>query len=167
MEKKTLRKSRARRKADVLKALESDFELEVACQRAGVARRTVFNWRLADPAFERAVQEARRPALERLKTTAYQRAMNGWDPLKRRQGKRLVDDKTASLYTFFVTKAFDPIYRDSYRPHPDAADMTITFTIPAPPGFLAKRQQQPALPGEVIEGEIIERDERSTPDASR
>ena len=160
-----LRPTRKQLKAAVLEALETRFELEAACRLAGVSRRAVFNWRLADPAFEKAIQEARKPAIERLKVATYDRALNGYDPVTGTQGEKLVDDRTASLNSMFVIKAHDERYRDSHRPHVDVGEMVITFNIPTPPGFLP-RQQQPALPGEVIEGEITE-GEKSAADASR
>lgn len=143
---------KADRKAAFLKALEEHFELEPSCRVAGIDRKTVYRWRQADAEFDKAVQEARKPAIEQLKATNYLRAMNGFDPTTGRQGPKLVDDRTASLYSFFVTKAYDPAYKDSYRPAIDVQDLKITLAIPAPPSFM--RPQLPA--GDVIDGEVVE-----------
>jgi len=52
----------------------------------------------------------------------------------------------------FIIKAFDPAYKDSYRPQIDVADMRITLAIPAPPAFRLK--ELPAA--DVIDGEVVE-----------
>lgn len=150
-EKKGLRGPKKERQTAFLKALENHFETEPACRAVGVDRRTIYRWRLADPEFDKAVQEARKPAVEQLKASNYKRALNGYDPVTGEQGPKLVDDKTAALYSFFVVKAFDPAYKDSYRPTIDVADMVITLKIPAPPSFNPK--QLPA--GDVVDGEVV------------
>lgn len=142
-----LRASKKQRKAEFLRALENRFEIEAACRAVGVSRQAVYKWRLADPEFERAIQEARKPAVERLKAHMYDIAMNEADP---ETGKRPFSDRDMVLASMFLIKAHDPAYKDSYRPAIDVADMRITLAIPAPPSFQPKQ-----LTGDVIDADIV------------
>ena len=70
-EKRGLRAPKKERQAEFLKALETHFETEPACRAVGVDRRTIYRWRLADPEFDKAVKDARKPAIEQLKASNY------------------------------------------------------------------------------------------------
>jgi hypothetical protein len=129
------RSRKPERKALYLKAVEEHLELVAAEKATGISRRTVYDWRKADPEFDAAIEEAQARAVEELVASAFERAMNHPDP---KTGKRPFDERTAALLTMFIIKAHRPQFKDSSpRAELNFPDkFTFTFEVPHPPGLL-------------------------------
>ncbi len=65
--------------AAFLAALTEGLSITAACEAAGIARRTVYNWRDADPDFAAAWDEAIDAGTDRLEDEARRRALEGSD----------------------------------------------------------------------------------------
>ena len=121
-----------------------------ASKRAGISRRTVLNWRTADPEFDRLIFEAQEPIYDQLETTGLERALNEPD----KDGKKPFDERTAFLYWVAMLKARRHVYRDSHKASEVTGEIKFTFQLPQPDGFKALH----SLPEHVIEGEVISSD---------
>lgn len=68
-----------KKRAAFLDVLRSTCNVSEAARTAGVARRTVYEWRDADEAFRAAWFEAEEEAADRLEREAWRRAVEGTD----------------------------------------------------------------------------------------
>jgi len=67
----------AQKKAAFVRALAEAYTVTAACQAVGIGRRTVYDWRAADPAFAQAWDDALRDAFDRLEGSMYRQALAG------------------------------------------------------------------------------------------
>ncbi len=85
-----------KKKEAVIEAIAERFSIMHAAARAGVPRRTLYNWRDDDPTFDAAIIEARRAAIDVLEGSLYERAsdndttaaiflLKGWEPARYRE----------------------------------------------------------------------------------
>ena len=137
-----LRVSKPLRQRALLEALEEHLTLEAAARACDIDRKTVYNWRKADPKFDRAVSSAQDVALDQLEGKAFEVAMN-------REGRYY--EKDASLNRFFLLKGYRPQFKDAWRPEVDAPPMTITFNLPPREGM-----RTALLPEHFIEGQVVD-----------
>jgi hypothetical protein len=72
---RSIRTDRAR--ATFLETLRSTCNVSEAARSAGVGRRTVYDWRSADPEFAAAWDDAEAEAIDHLEGVVYRRAMAG------------------------------------------------------------------------------------------
>ena len=75
------RSNRASKKDKFLEALAQNGIVGLACDIAGIGRRTVYEWRSADDAFAARWYDALQAAGERLEAEARRRATSGSDTL--------------------------------------------------------------------------------------
>jgi Na+/H+ antiporter NhaB len=67
----------AQKKAAFVRALAEAYTVTAACQAVGIGRRTVYDWRAADPAFAQAWDDALQAAFDRLESSMYRQALGG------------------------------------------------------------------------------------------
>lgn len=65
--------------AKVLKSLRKGHTPKEAAENAGVARKTIFNWRNEDPEFAAAWVEAVEEGTDKIEAEAYRRAVEGYE----------------------------------------------------------------------------------------
>lgn len=102
--------------ATFLEAFARDAIVSGACDKAFIARSTVYKWRDEDPAFAAAWTEAEAEANDRLTREIHRRAVTGWlEPVF--QGGVEVGRvrKYDSTLLIFLKKARDPQFRDKVQ----------------------------------------------------
>ena len=128
------------RKTTFLETLAETVNVSAACRKAGIRRRTAYNWRNADPRFAREWDDALDDGIDAMEAELHRRAFEGVEKPVWHKGEQV---GTVRHYSdglaMFLLKAHRPArYRDSYRP-PDAdrfpiagvAAVTATTATPA------------------------------------
>ena len=142
------------RKTAFLETLAETVNVSAACRKAGIRRRTAYNWRNADPRFAREWDDALEDGIDAMEAELHRRAFEGVERPVWHKGEQV---GTVRHYSdglaMFLLKAHRPArYRDSYRPPeadrfpiadaaavtaadvPDAAAAAMTATVTAPRG---------------------------------
>ena len=132
---------RPRRKRAFLHALADTVNVAAACRDAGVPRRTVYDWRDADPDFARRWNDALDDGIDLLEAMLHRRAFEGVEKPVWHRGEQVGTTRHYSdALAMFLLKAHRPErYRDNYRaptpaPASAAADMfpaTATVAVMA------------------------------------
>ena len=100
----------------------------VACRQAGVGRRTVYDWRKADPDFAAAYKDAEAEAVDNLEEEAVRRGRLGTTKVKETfELGELTKRETEQVYSdallMFALKARDPErFRDNVKVNHAGAD---------------------------------------------
>ena len=76
---RTVRTDRARARETFLEQFRLTCNVSHAARSAGIGRRTVYDWREADPEFAAAWDEAEEEAIDALELAARERAIDGSD----------------------------------------------------------------------------------------
>lgn len=113
------RTTRTTKKARFLEALRRGMSVTAAAQAIGVGRRTVYDWREADPDFASAWDEAVEDGTDLLEDEAWRRAFAGSDTL-----------------LIFLLKARRPHkYRDNHHvQHDGGVRVEVVTSLPEPEG---------------------------------
>ena len=123
--------TRPRRQAAFLHALADTVNVAAACRSAGIPRRTVYDWRHADPDFARKWDDALDDGIDLLEAVLHRRAFEGTEKPVYYKGEQVGTTRHYSdALAMFLLKAHRPErYRDNYRaPEPgDPASMTRRF----------------------------------------
>ncbi len=109
---------RPRRKRAFLHALADTVNVAAACRDAGVPRRTVYDWRDADPDFARRWNDALDDGIDLLEAMLHRRAFEGVEKPVWHKGEQVGTTRHYSdALAMFLLKAHRPErYRDNYRP---------------------------------------------------
>ncbi len=108
--------ARKPRKQDLfLKALTETVNVTLSCRKAGVPRRTVYDWREADAAFARRWDEALEEGIDLLEAEAHRRAFEGVERPVYYKGERVGEWRHYSdaLATFLLRAHRPEKYRDA------------------------------------------------------
>ena len=129
---------RPARKTTFLETLAETVNVSAACRKAGIRRRTAYNWRNADPRFAREWDDALEDGIDAMEAELHRRAFEGVERPVWHKGEQV---GTVRHYSdglaMFLLKAHRPArYRDTYRP-PEAdrfprADATTATLAGAP-----------------------------------
>ena len=115
---------RPRRKRAFLHALADTVNVARACRKAGIPRRTAYDWRDADPDFARRWNDALDDGIDLLEAELHRRAFEGVEKPVWHKGEQVGTTRHYSdALAMFLLKAHRPErYRDNYRPPaPEAA----------------------------------------------
>ena len=113
---------RPRRKRAFLHALADTVNVARACRKAGIPRRTAYDWRDADPDFARRWNDALDDGIDLLEAELHRRAFEGVEKPVWHKGEQVGTTRHYSdALAMFLLKAHRPErYRDNYRA-PEAA----------------------------------------------
>ena len=141
------------RKTTFLETLAETVNVSAACRKAGIRRRTAYNWRNADPRFAREWDDALEDGIDAMEAELHRRAFEGVERPVWHKGERVGTVRHYSdALAMFLLKAHRPArYRDTYRP-PDAdrfpiagvAAVTTTTATPAGAPVTATVTRAPA-----------------------
>jgi hypothetical protein len=121
-----------RKRALVLEAISHGLTMAEAAHHAGMSRRSIFEWRHADPSFAADVEAAYDEGTDRLEAVARRRAADGSDALlifllrqrcPERFGKRLIEHVVSG-------DPANPIPVEHRYAVPDPQDEVVRFYIP-------------------------------------
>ena len=109
---------RPARKTIFLETLAETVNVSAACRKAGIRRRTAYNWRNADPRFAREWDDALEDGIDAMEAELHRRAFEGVEKPVWHKGQQV---GTVRHYSdglaMFLLKAHRPArYRDTYRP---------------------------------------------------
>ena len=96
--------------------------VSAACRAAGLARRTVYNWRDADADFRRSWESARGRGVERLRDEVMERALVGAERPVWQDGR--IAGHEPVVDTRVLWKLFQAFQAETYGPH--AAELRAT-----------------------------------------
>ncbi len=122
------------RKTTFLETLAETVNVSAACRKAGIRRRTAYNWRNADPRFAREWDDALDDGIDLLEAELHRRAFEGVEKPVWHKGEQVGTVRHYSdALAMFLLKAHRPArYRDGYRPpetdrlpRADAAAVTV------------------------------------------
>lgn len=105
------KKAQATREA-FLQHYEDTGRVNLACERAGIGKRTHYNWLERDPAYSKQFEKSRKIAVQLLEDEAHRRAVEG---IERRRGKSAVREYSDTLLIFLLKGAQPEKYRERYE----------------------------------------------------
>ena len=126
--------TRPRRQAAFLHALADTVNVAAACRSAGIPRRTVYDWRGADPDFARKWDDALDDGIDLLEAVLHRRAFEGTEKPVYYKGEQVGTTRHYSdALAMFLLRAHRPErYRDNYRaPAPAPAAAATVSGAPA------------------------------------
>ena len=111
-------------KTTFLETLARTVNVSAACRKAGIRRRTAYNWRNADPRFAQEWDDALDDGIDAMEAELHRRAFEGVEKPVWHKGEQV---GTVRHYSdglaMFLLKAHRPArYRDTYRPPETEAD---------------------------------------------
>ncbi len=112
-----------RKQALFLKALTETVNVTLSCRKAGVPRRTVYDWREADAAFADRWDEALEEGIDLLEAEVHRRAFEGVERPVYYKGERVGEWRHYSdaLATFLLRAHRPEKYRDAPKAKPAAS----------------------------------------------
>ena len=129
------------RKTTFLETLAETVNVSAACRKAGIRRRTAYNWRNTDPRFAREWDDALEDGIDAMEAELHRRAFEGVEKPVWHKGEQV---GTVRHYSdglaMFLLKAHRPArYRDTYRPpetdrFPIVGAAAVTTTTATPAG---------------------------------
>lgn len=107
------KRERTETQALFLASFAEHANVRLACDKARIARATVYEWREQDAVFAAAWAEAEADANDRLTKEIERRAVTGWlDPVYQGGAKVGTIRKFSDTLLIFLKKARDPAFRD-------------------------------------------------------
>ena len=113
---------RPKKKALFLQALTDTVNVTLSCRKAGIPRRTAYDWREADDAFARDWDEALEEGIDLLEAEVHRRAFEGVERPVYYKGERVGEWRHYSdALATFLLRAHRP---EKYRDAPAAKEKT-------------------------------------------